>query len=383
MTTACFFSTDFNQTPIIDQGKSALAGREIHVPGKSNIAFGGTYLMRGAMPAMELNKHGYECTISWKFRQEPSGEISGMDRHGNWSTPELFWSQRWMAKDADDQMRRARATGQKVVADLDDNFWVLGKTNIAYHTTDPKNNPDFNRDHYWKMLGACDAITVSTEALRRQVEPLGVPTFILRNAINMETWKQLDPGTDGMIGWIGGIQWRSHDLHQLRAIGLPAFLREHQLPFFHGGDSDVEGVPKAWEQIGIDPKVTKCVVSKLCHVAQYPNMWAPLNVSLIPLERVAFNQAKSWLKQLESCASGLPYIVSAGFLEQDLLLAEGTAGRVARNGQPKDWRRHLEELLDPEVRRAEGAINRKVAEKHDISIKWQDWDDAYKQIMAL
>ena len=367
-----WFSTDFNSTP----------APEGSPPGTQIVSFGGTYLMRCAMPAMEMAKHGYKSTISWRFRQEPSGEISVMDREGEWSTPDCVVTQRWMHRDGPEQFRRARATGQKIVSELDDDFWSLGKTNIAYHTTDPKNNPDFNRDHYWKSLAASDAITVSTEALRKRVAKLGVPTFILRNAIDVTRWPQLDPGEDGMIGWVGGIQWRSHDLHQLRAIGLPAFLRKHNLPMYHGGDSDVPGVPKFYEQVGIDPLTTRCVVSKLVHVAEYPKIWSPLNISLIPLELVAFNQAKSWLKQLESCASGLPYIVSAGFHEQDLLLNEGTAGRRARNGHPSEWQRHLEDLLDPEVRRAEGAINRKIAEQHDISLKWTDWDSAYREIMA-
>ena len=382
MTTIGWFSTDFTSNPVEDKGKTLLAGRRVYQPGKSIVSYGGTFYHRGAMPAMEMDKHDeWTSIISWKFRSEPGGEISVMDRYGEWFTPDVFYSQRWMHEDGEQQMLRARATGQRIVADLDDDFWSLGKTNIAYHTTDPKNNPQFNRDHYWRMLSACDAITVSTEALRKRVEKLGVATYVLRNAIDIRQWQQNDPAKDGMIGWIGGIQWRAHDLHILRAIGLPAFLKHYDLPMYHGGDSDVEGVPKFYQQIGINPMETKCVVAPLCHVAEYPRLWAPLNISLIPLEKVAFNQSKSWLKQLESCASGLPYIVSAGFHEQDLLISEGTAGRTAKNEKPQQWIDHLTDLLDPMVRRAEGAINRKVAEQHDISLKWVDWDAAYKAIV--
>ena len=278
-------------------------------------------------------------------------------------------------------MRRARAAGQIVIADLDDDFWSLGKTNVAFHTTDPKNNPSFNREHYKAMLKECDAVTVSTEALRRRVESFGVPAFIVRNAIDINVWPQNDPTDDGYIGWVGGIQWRANDLHILRP-SLPQFLKDYDLPIYHGGDSQVPGVPKFWQQMGIDPVETRCATAPLAPVSEYQRLWAPINVSLIPLEKVAFNQAKSWLKQLESCACGVPYIVSAGFEEQDLLIGEGTAGRVARNNKPSEWRMHLEDLLDPETRRAEGAINRKIAESHDIRLRWTEWDTIYRQIAS-
>lgn len=376
-----FFSTDWSQSPAIDEEKSRITGKQELVPGKTTLTFGGTFLQRGAMPAMELTKHGYNNHLSWTFRIASDGHIQTMDTTGEYQDPDMVYTQRWMSKEAVGQYNKARSTGQKIVCDLDDDFWSLGKTNVAYHTTDPKNNPDFNRDHYWDSLSACDAITVSTEALRRRVERLNVPTFILRNAINLEQWHPADPGADGMISWIGGIQWRAHDLHILRAAGLPAFLEDYALPMYHGGDSQVPEVPKFYQQIGIDPNVVKCCVAPLCHVAEYPNLWEPVSISLIPLERVYFNEAKSWLKQLESCAKGVPYIVSAGFLEQNLLIAEGTAGRVAKNEKPKQWRDHLVDLLDPDVRREEGAINRKIAEQHDIKDRWTDWDEVYKQLV--
>ena len=141
-------------------------------------------------------------------------------------------------------------------------------------------------------------------------------------------------------------------------------------------------MPKFYEQMGIDPMKVQCAVAPLCHIAVYPNLWKPINISLIPLENVYFNHAKSWLKQLESCAAGIPYIVSAKFPEQRLLIDEGTAGREARNDKPQQWIGHLYDLMDPDLRREEGKINRAVAEAHDIRIKWTDWRDAYSEIVA-
>lgn len=339
-------------------------------------------LQRISMPIMELDKHdGFDGYLSWTFRPASDSSLEFMDTTGEYHTPDIAVTQRWMHQDGAETFRRARATGQKIVADLDDDFWALSKTNIAFETTSPDNNPTFNRDHYWESLKEVDAITVSTEALRKRVERLGVPTYILRNAIDIERWRPNNVREDGCISWIGGLQWRSHDLEQLKINRVPEFLEDNGLPMYHGGDSQVPGVPKFWEKAGIDPKKTKCLTAPLCHIADYPKLWEPVNVSLIPLEQVYFNHAKSWLKQLESCAAGVPYIISAKFPEQRLLMSEGTAGREARNDKPQQWQDHLYDLLDPDVRAEEGAINRSIAEKHDIKEKVQEWADVYRQLV--
>ena len=383
-TKVAFFSTDFSESPVKDEYQSQIQGKDVFRQGVRKLEFGGTFLQRGAMPAMEMTKHDdWDCHLAWRFRSAPDGHIETLDVEGNWRDDiSCVVTQRWMHKDGPDQFRRARATGQIIISELDDNFWQLGKTNVAYHTTDPKNNPDFNRNHYWESLKASSAITVSTEALRKQVERLGIPTYVLRNAIDIERWPQNDPGGDGMISWIGGIQWRAHDLFCLRPV-LPGFLLEHGLPAYHGGDSNVPEVPKFHEQVGIDVSKTQVVYAPLMPIGEYTKLWEPVNLALVPLEKVAFNQAKSFLKSLEACCAGVPYIVSHGFPEQQILIDEGSAGRVAKNEKPQQWYDHLTDLLDPDLRRKEGAINRAVAEKHDIRIQWKFWDAAYKEILQV
>lgn len=379
-----YFSTDFSSEPVLDEVQSQIQGKQVFVPGQKRMSFGGTFLQRGAMPAMELNKHGYDCHLSWRFEVAPDGHIRTLDMEGNWHDPDVFYSQRWMHKDGAEQMRRARATGQVCVADLDDAFHSLPKSNIAHQTTDAKNNPDFNRDHYWRMLAENDFVTTSTEPLRKEMERLGVPAFTVRNAIQLERWPQFDPGEDGkFFSWIGGIAWRAHDLQVLRSVGLARWLEDVGEGFFHGGDSQDPSVPKAWEQIGIPTDRVQCAAAPLTHIANYVELWAPVGVMLVPLERCAFNESKSYLKSLEACASGVPYIVSAGFPEQQILIDEGSAGRVARNDKPSQWIDNLYDLLDPDVRREEGKINRGIAEKHDITQRWEDWDTVYRQFMKV
>ena len=372
------FTTDWQESKVPDPEKSARTGRQEFIEGKRAMSFGGTFYYRGALPLTELTKHGYEMKLSWRFRVAGDGHIEMMDTEGGWFSPDIVWTQRWMHKDGEDQMRRARAAGQIVISDLDDGFWNLPKSNVAHSTTDPKNSPDFNRDHYLRCLGASDLVTVSTRPLASDMERLldDVPVAVCKNAIDLERWQPHDPGADGFIGWVGGIQWRANDLPILRPV-LPQFLLDHNLPIYHGGDSEVPGVPKLWDQVGIDPTKTQCAVAPLCHIAEYPNLWNPVNLALIPLENHPFNVRKSHLKGLEASACGIPFIHSSKMPEYD----EFGAGISADNAKPQTWRDALESMLDVDFRREEGSRNRAIAEQWGITDRWTQWDDAFKAVI--
>lgn len=372
------FTTDWQKSPVPDEAKSRMTGRQEFVEGQEAMSFGGTFYYRGAMPLMELAKQDdWETRLSWQFNIATDGHIRMMDPTGEWFDPDVVWTQRWMHQQGADQMMRARAAGQIVIADLDDGFWNLPKSNIAYETTDPASNPEFNRDHYLRCLAASDLITVSTEALAKDMNRLcpDVPVAICKNAIDIERWPVHDPGTDGFIGWVGGIQWRANDLGVLRPA-LPQFLLDYGLPVYHGGDSEVPGVAKFWQQTGIDPQQTQCFSAPLCHIANYPQLWQPINLALVPLENHPFNVRKSHLKGLEASACGIPFIYSSKMPEYEAF----GAGIMADNAKPKTWRAALESMLDPDARREEGARNRAVAEEWDIAKKWTQWDEAFKSI---
>ena len=374
------FTTDWQESKVPDPEKSALTGKQEFLEDKRAMSFGGTFYYRGAMPLMELAKHDdWETRLSWRFRCRPDGLIEMMDTLGEWFTPDIVWTQRWMHEDGPEQMRRARAAGQIIVSDLDDGFWNLPKSNVAYTTTDPITNPHFNRDHYLRCLGESNLITVSTDALAADMGRLldgKVPVVICRNAIDLERWNQHDPGSDGFVGWVGGIQWRANDLQVLRPV-LPDFLLDYGLPIYHGGDSEVPGVPKLWQQVGIDPNQTQCFAAPLCHIAEYPRLWDPINLALVPLENHPFNVRKSHLKGLEASACGIPFVYSSKMPEYQKF----GAGIEADNAKPKSWRAALDSLVDPEARRAEGARNRAIAEEWDIQKRWTTWEEALRSVV--
>jgi glycosyltransferase involved in cell wall biosynthesis len=335
---------------------------------------------RLTMPYMEVAKHdGYETFLSGTFSQAgtirptSTGALECMDLKGEWRLPDVIVFQRFMHRDAAQLFERAMSDSQVIINDCDDQFWNLPKSNIAYHSTHPDTHPDFNRDHYRRAIAASSAITVTTPEMARELERLGPPVFLCRNSIDLDRWYPHDPGVNGSCGWIGGVAWRAHDLDVLRPV-LPDFLSDFDISFYHGGNSQDPSVKRAWDLIGIDPEKIKCISADLCPIWEYPKLFEPLNISLIPLEDHRFNWAKSALKALESSAAGIPYIAS-DLPEQRWFTEDGGMGRLAKNWKPQTWRRHLDELLDPDVRREEGAANRKHAEQWNIVDKWTQWRD--------
>lgn len=375
MTKIGWYSTDWAFDPILDKVASAMSGRQTFVQGKKHAIFGGTYYYRMAMPAVTLGKHGYDTVLSPSFDVAPDGHIviHGVDGVAH-DDCDVVVFQRWMHRDGAEMARRARATGQLIVQDIDDYFWALPHTNTARKNTSAATNSEHNRDHYRKMMAASDAIICSTDMLASAMSKLGPPVFVARNAIELDVWRQHDPGTDGMVGWVGGIPWRGNDLPLLRGV-LGPFLEQNGLPFYHGGHSSDPKVPTAWEQLGLDTTKVRVAYNDLSPVATYPLLWDPVALAVIPLEDCSFNRAKSWLKGLEAAACGIPFIATR-LPEYELL----GIGRLARNR--KEWRTHLEALLDPEVRRAEGAANRRRAEELSIDKQWGQWDHIFTELTA-
>ena len=111
----------------------------------------------------------------------------------------------------------------------------------------------------------------------------------------------------------------------------------------------------------------------MCLVKDYPDRMFSMNIGLVPLNRVPFSEAKSNLKGLEYAAKGIPFIATP--TREYEILAEAGIGRLAET--PDEWRDHATELLDPEVRKAEGARIRELVERDwNINDKGEEWATA-------
>jgi hypothetical protein len=90
-----------------------------------------------------------------------------------------------------------------------------------------------------------------------------------------------------------------------------------------------------------------------------------MDIGIAPLSDTPFNHAKSDIKAMEYSSAGIPWIASPMTAYSELV-GDWGAGRLAKNGQ--QWNRHIRDLSDPDVRKAEGALLREKAWTRDIAV---------------
>lgn len=278
------------------------------------------------------------------------------------------------------RMKNAKAMGQKIVVDIDDWFEGLQESNLAHKMTDPERNPRNNREHYMYIIDNADAIITSTPFLYDFYKNTkGMKNvFLVRNGIDLPRWRQRNDHARGLpvVGWVGATPWRSFDLETMQPW-FGQFLEKNRLEFHHSGH--IKNASNASEQLGI-PDTVKVTTEPMQPILDYPNLFRKIDIGLIPLNNVGFNHAKSTIKGLEYSAAGVPWIASYS-PEYELLEQQGI-GRVARN--EREWMGHLEELLDPRVRKEDKERNLEGIKKYQtMEVRGSDWSDTMHEIMKL
>ena len=101
--------------------------------GKRTRCMGASLYYRGGLAAAYFQAAGLGGWVGERFRSRPdgTGEVYGQDRE--WHAPDVLWTE-LIGCTADDleATHRARAAGQIVVGDLDDDVWQVPNTNDAH-----------------------------------------------------------------------------------------------------------------------------------------------------------------------------------------------------------------------------------------------------------
>ena len=278
-----------------------------------------------------------------------------------------------------EQVEKAKAMGQRIVVDLDDHMEGLAKTNLAHTMTSPEKNPRNNREHYFKIIENSTALITSTPFLKEFYEKKhpDKPVYLVRNGIDTERWKIRNDHSGYLptFGWVGATPWRSGDLEILNPY-FGKFLKDKHCKFHHSGS--ILKAPSSHKQIGIDEDIFSSEPMK--PIMSYPELFRKIDVGIVPLRSLDFNDAKSFIKGLEYAAAGIPFIASPS--PEYVYLAEHGVGRIASNED--EWLKHSEELLNPKVRKEEKLKNRQIIEeKFSMKARAQDWEDAFEQILTL
>lgn len=268
-----------------------------------------------------------------------------------------------------DLFRMMQAEGVKIVVDVDDFHFGIDPENIASRQTDPNRNPENNRMFYEMGIRQADLVTVSTAFLANFYEQRCRNVVMVRNALDVERYDLVEQPEKPTIGWVGATLWRSGDIETLRDW-LPQFVDDHAVKVLHAGH-----IPGDSRHFGVRAGLKRVDTRIMTLMSQYPTLLREFHIGLVPLKRSGFNESKSCLKGLEYSAAGIPFIATP--TEEYRMLHAAGVGRLAES--PDEWRDHATELLDPDVRRAEGLRNREIVEKRfNIATKGQEWDSALR-----
>lgn len=347
--------------------------------------------------AVEMIDHGYEVVLAREGAQHKDGSIWPRDGLGELAEVDVVVFHVWMHQDVIDLTLRAQAAGQVVIQDVDDWYWGLPNTNGSFYARHPKYNPTENWDHYKRAIRLADRVIVSTDYLAERMQGWNDDMIVVPNAINLARY-QPEPVRDTRqptVGYVGGTPWHSGDLETLKGV-LGPFMEDHGLRFIHGGSVDARptcfecgtglhdlnvNVPecpvchcdprpkRASDQLGL-PSSVPVEEREIVPVLQYPGIFQGMDIGIAPLSDRPFNHAKSACKLLEYSAAGVPWIAS------DVGPYTWPGGGLhARNA--KEWRRHLEQLLDPAERELQQRCQLDAAGPWDISFRWQAWAEAW------
>jgi len=276
--------------------------------------------------------------------------------------------QRWVPF----EMKIAKSLGQKLIVDIDDHYDGLHEDNMAFKTTDPKENKISNREYYNEIVQLADLVTVSTPFLYEYYKDKGVKRIeMVRNGIDLPHFVKRKHTSirKPVLGWVGAMHWRSGDIETMQPW-LGDFMEEHDLMFLHAGH-----MPDAklfWEAAKINPD--RMMLAPMKIIPEYPELFV-MDIGLVPLNDIDFNKAKSTIKGLEYAASNIPFV--AQDTPEYRRLSELGVGRVAST--PDEWVKHLTELLDFKTRKREAAIQYAELSKHSILARRTEWEDVFKE----
>ena len=258
------------------------------------------------------------------------------------------------------------------VYEIDDNIYDVSENSPSYKYWHPGSG---NRAIAEMAMRNADAITVSTEALKKVYSQFNDNIYVLQNCQDPEVWKGLKrKGNDEkiIIGWAGG--HTHYDDLKLIARPIKRILRNYKnvrfrimgtLPDFLNG---VDGV-----QFRLDG----------VHCSKWPQKLAELNfdIGLAPITERPFNEGKSNIKWQEYAMLEIPTIASRFGPYMNIKHMDN--GLLANNNE-YSWELWMTKLIeDKELRQSIGSkAKQSVMDEYNITKNIGKWHAAYSDIIT-
>ena len=314
---------------------------------------GGCWYHRNQVPAEGLKSRGHEIKFMTIDPNLPQEWI-------DW--PEVVIFSRTYAVDPLPIMRKFKLAGKRVIYEMDDNLWDVNPDNPSVSVSTEK------RWQYEHFMSEVDAITTTTDVLKKKLEKFNKNVFVCPNAIDPEHYKERD-GNKGelIIGYTGAVShWKDLEiiiepLIELQGkynfnfvlqgmVGSP--LESEMFTMQHVLGMNLQPEKRRYMESALS-LFNKMRALKYFHVPFYvPFLHSEalrrcnIDIGLAPLEEGEFNSGKSCLKFYEYASTG------SATLASDVLPYNKEVGYCAKNNT-KDWTEKLEKLIVDEKFRKE------------------------------
>jgi glycosyltransferase involved in cell wall biosynthesis len=284
----------------------------------------------------------------------------------------------------------------KIVWDFDDDlFNVRPSQKIAYEQYGPGQE---KRDIVATAISFCDALTVSTEHLKKQLGGMikemfdvNIPIFVCPNFLNIEEWNYIKyrPSNSPVIGYYGSTT-HADDLELVKPA-IYKILKKYPTVNFN-----VIGMATSKEILETFADCPDVELLKRVHLAGGTKGWAGFpdlvlrqnwDIAIAPLIDDKFNRSKSHIKWMECAMKSIPVVASNVYPYREKIfgtkaIEDGKTGFLVND---KDWVKTLSKLIEnPDLRVKVGEVARETVIKDwnaDKQIK--HWAKALDGILAL
>ena len=294
-------------------------------------------------------------------------------------------------------IKQAKQMRKKIISEVDDCYFCIPSWNPAYKYYHDKAQDLIN------FYNLSDAMTVTTEHLRKEMLPYNKNVYVLPNSLNLshqnrilklkdedrfKYTKYLTPDQKPIL--LDEAHKMLSEKIKLCWMGSPTHLRDIEqatsaLKTICEENKNVVIIMMACTTENIIKSIPEGQLFLIAPVAifNYHQALTTVNadIGICPIEDIRFNHSKSNLKFLEQSINGWA-VVCSNVENYKKTITHGENGLLADNNH-KSWYNNLKYLIEkPEERKRIGENAKKfVTETYDISKNIQMWVDCYKEVL--